>query len=242
MKRLVVLLALLPQCTGCLYYAYPTISTTPDLTVPNPDGSVHAFRVDVEQTTRPPAHAKREYTLMRIPIDQRGLIPGQLEVAHAAGVWNPLGFGDTKEHERSTYTMLVRFYRPGYQTREVQSWDKARHIDWVEARDLSAQERAVDNLLTLPISSGMVQWTPATGPQTWWDYKEIAATHKEVPFGLQPGITSPSHRAALVFAATEYDRLANSPMASGVNMQPVRERLRAKADWLRVFSETAPPR
>ena len=146
MKRLFLLAALLPQCTGCLVYAYPTISTTPDLTVPNPDGSVHAFRVDVERTERKDAPTATEYTLMRIPIDQRGFVPSQLEVAHATGVWNPLGLGDAKEHERSGYTMLVRFYRPGYRTQEFKSWDKSRPVDWVEARDLFAQEKAVDDL------------------------------------------------------------------------------------------------
>jgi len=241
MKRCFLLLALLPQCTGCLYYAYPTISTTPELAAPTPDGSVHAFRVDVDRVERKDTPTATEYTLMRIPLDRRGHIPSQLELAPATGVWNPLGMGDVKEHERGQYTMLVRLYRPGYRTQEFKSWDKSRPVDWVEARDVLAQEAAIDDLLAdpepRPTQAVQLVGRSAMPKSTWWEQKDS----KIPPLGLQPGITSPSHRAVLVFAASEYDRLANSPLVNAANME-VRERLRAKANWLRAFSEQVPPR
>ena len=48
-------------------------------------------------------------------------MPSQLEVAAAAGIWNPLHLGDVKDLERSTYTLVIRCYKPGYQTMEVAS-------------------------------------------------------------------------------------------------------------------------
>src|SRR5947209_18924469 len=123
MKRWLVLLAFLPQCTGCLYYAYPTIATTPELAVRNEDGSAHAFRVEIDRTERKPLPVTTEYSLMRIPMDSRGIVPSQLEVAPTTGVLNPLGLGDAKDHEKSYFTMVVRFYRPGYTTMEVKAWE-----------------------------------------------------------------------------------------------------------------------
>src|ERR1017187_8614906 len=97
MKRWLFLLLLLPQCTGCLGYAYPSIVYTPELVVPNADASAHAFRVDIDKTEhkeqrvlggptsstymRKEYVAATEYTLTKIMLDQRGIVPSQLEIA-----------------------------------------------------------------------------------------------------------------------------------------------------------------
>ena len=52
-RWLVLAVALLPN-TGCLYYAYPGLAHVPELKVENRDGSVKAFRVDIDRTERPP--------------------------------------------------------------------------------------------------------------------------------------------------------------------------------------------
>jgi hypothetical protein len=65
---------------------------------------------------------------------------------------------------------------------------------------------------------------------------------KSPPLGLQPGSVSPSQRQALLFAANEYQRLSGSPSALAANMQPVRQRLQAKAIWLRKYAEETQPR
>lgn len=231
MRRWLILWAVLAlQQSGCLYYAYPTVAVVPALTVPNPDGSVHAFRVDIDHTQRPPLTPIIHYTLAKVPVDERGQVPSQLEVASASGIYNPLGLGDTGPHERSEYTMFMRFYRPGYQTQEVQAGERSRMLIWVPAADLPAQEKALDELLAAPATRS--QPTPGS----WWDLKD----DKNAGQGLQPGGIAPMHGNALRFAANEYQRLANSPAANTAPMQNVRDRLRSKSQWLRTFADRQP--
>ncbi|MSQ94894.1 MAG: hypothetical protein EXR98_10120 [Gemmataceae bacterium] len=241
MKRWLMLLLLLPNCTGCLYYAYPSITQTPELTVKNDDGGAHAFRVEIDRTERKPEPPSTEYTLMRIPMDRRGVIPSQLEVAPTTGVLNPLGWVDGQPHERSQFSLLVRAYRPGFQMIEVKAWEKSRELQWTPAPDLLAQEKAIDDLLAdpaAPMPPPMLgrDRGPEMSP-SWWEMKD----QKSPALGLQPGSVSPSQRSALVFAASEYERLANSPAASTLNLQPHRERLQQKAIWLKRYAEQPPP-
>ena len=228
MKRLLILVAVLwPNCTGCLHYAYPTAIHVPELTVPNPDGSVHAFRVDIDTTERPPEGVKTRYTLSRIPIDARGQIPSQLEIAPATGVLNPFGFKDTTV-EHNQYTMVVRAYRPGYKTIEVKAWEKSRELQWMPAADLLAQEKAIDDLLGAPGGDDKIPWWPGLAS------RELTPTSP-----LQPGGASSLHRQALQFASGEYNRLAKSPLASAPTMQDVRQRLTQKAVWLWRYADEA---
>src|ERR1051325_1553379 len=192
MKRWLVLLALLPNCTGCLAYGYPTLAYTPMLTVPNHDNSAHAYRVDVDRTERTAAPTTSQYTLSKIPLDERGNVPSQLELASATGVYDPLGVASGATHERNLYTMLVRLYRPGHRLIEVQSWDKTRDLNWSKAKDLGEEERAVDDLVAdpnapMPVSFGGAQLRPVS----WWVQKD----QKSPPLGLQPGRgASDAHR------------------------------------------------
>ena len=66
MPRWLALLFVLPQCTGCLYYAYPTVAHTPDLVIDNHDGGAHAFRVDIDRTERKPAATATEATTVAV--------------------------------------------------------------------------------------------------------------------------------------------------------------------------------
>jgi hypothetical protein len=227
MSRWLFLIALLPHCTGCLYYAYPTLSHTPELAVDNKDGSVQAFRVDIDRTERKPLAPITQYTLTSIPLDSRGLIPSQLELAPATGVLNPLGVVEGGQHERSLYTMVVRLYKPGFRTLEVKAWEKSRELQWFPAPDLLAQEKAIDDLLAVPATPDQ----PSRG--TWWELKD----EKLPGLGLQPGSVSSSQRKALEFGATEYQRLACTPIASSPSMQIARERLQQKANWLRHYAQ-----
>src|SRR5436189_30229 len=75
MKRWVVLLAaLLPNVSGCMYYAYPTVALISEVPVATPEGNVHAFRVDVDHTQRQPKPPITQYTFARIKIE-RGVVP-----------------------------------------------------------------------------------------------------------------------------------------------------------------------
>jgi hypothetical protein len=242
MRRWLILLALLPNCTGCLCYAYPTIAYTPELPVDNHDNAAYVFRVDVDRTERTPGTASTQYTLMQIPLDRFGVVPSQLEVAPAAGIWNPFHLGDAKELEHSTYTLLIRCYKAGCQTMEVQAWDRTKPLQWLPARDLSAQEKAIDDLLADP-AAPINGHSPAPGGYfhtvptltSWWEMKD----QKNPQLGLQPGSASVEQRKTLIFASTEYQRLANGPLAAGTQMQAARERLQQKAIWLRRFAEQA---
>lgn len=228
MRRWFTVLALLPQCAGCLYYAYPTVSHTPELAVENRDGNVHAFRVDIDRTERNTAASTVQYSLAKIPIDGRGVIPSQLEVAPASGVLNPLGLLESVDgHERSQYTMVIRLYKPGSRTVEVKAWEKSRAVQWSPAPSLADQEKAIDDLIAVPGS------TESPDQVTWWQLKD----EKAPGFGLQPGTISPEQRRAIQFASSEYARLAHSPLASAPNLQPARERLQQKAIWLKRLAE-----
>lgn len=241
MLRWLAMLAVLPFCTGCLSYAYPTLIYTPEVPVHN-DGSIHAFRVDIDKTDRAPLTQVTHYTLSKIPLDGRG-VPSQLEVAFASGVYKPLEGSDAVKHERSDYTMLVRLYRPGYQTITVKAWDKSRELHWVAASDLLAQEKAIDDLLAVPAFADQLTRV------TWWELKDektgirqagVAATDRveQVPvLGLQPGSFGSTHRRVLEFASSEYERLSRSPAAGLQSVQTTRERLQQKAIWLRRFAD-----
>lgn len=237
MRTWLFLLALLPNCTGCLYYAYPTLLYTPEQPVDSP-GSTHAFRVDIDRTERKPAPTSTQYTLMRIPLDSRGLVPSQFEIAPASGVLNPLGITDSAPHERSEYTMTVRLYRPGFQTKELKAWGKAQDPHWLPASDLLGQEKAIDDLLAGPPTPFAAEKNSgfaleARRQSTWWEMKD----QKLPRLGLQPGAVSAGQRQALQFAAGEYGRLANSPLANSPQMQAARERLQQKALWLKRYAD-----
>jgi hypothetical protein len=225
LRRLILALVLVPNLAGCLAYAYPDAVYTPQQPIENEDGSAHAFRVDIDRTDRKPQPSTVEFTLMRIPIDRGGLVPSQLEVAPASGIWDPLHVANGAEHESNRYTMTVRLYRPGYETKEIKAWDKARSPKWAPAPDLLSQEKAIDDLLAVPGEANV--------KGTWWDRRE-----EKTP-SLQPGSVSRSQHDALMFASGEYQRLASSPAAGTATMTAVRERLQQKAIYLRKYAETA---
>lgn len=233
MRRWLFLLATLPQLTGCMCYAYPTLAYTPEVVVDNRDGGAHAFRVDIDQTHKQPGSAASQYTLTQIAIDRGGTIPSQLEVATSSGVYDPFKLVSATEHERTHYSMTIRLYKPGSQTMEVQSWDKSKPIQWMPAADLLAQEKAIDDLLADPATPVLPMQKDMPTRHTWWELKD----QKTATLGLQPGPTSTSQRYALHFAAGEYGRLANGPETRAPNMQAVRERLVAKAIWLKNYAD-----
>jgi hypothetical protein len=223
LRRLILAVALVPNLTGCLAYAFPDIVYTPQQPIDNETGGAHAFRVDIDMTERKPKPSTVEFTLMRIPIDRGGLVPSQLEVAPATGVWDPLHVGNGAEHESNRYTMTVRLYRPGYETKELKAWDKARTPKWAPARDLLSQEKAVDDLLAVP---------GGDGKSNWWDQKDKPS--------FQPGTVSKAQRDSLLFVSNQYQDLARSPAAGAANMAAVKERLQQKAIFLQRFADPMP--
>src|SRR6202167_2697288 len=91
---------------------------------------------------------------------QAYLIEEPMAAAIGAGlpVGEPTGsmvvdIGGGTPHERSQYTLLVRLYRPGFHTMEVQAWEKTRDLNWTKAKSLLEEEKAVDLLLAVPDSA-----------------------------------------------------------------------------------------
>jgi hypothetical protein len=163
-----VLAALCLAPAGCVVpYAYPKVSYIPpvdsDLHAP---GS-YAFRVDAT-AKHVDIGETAEFTLTPIGMAVGGPIPPQLDITLESGtlVWGPVTYTAGRAH-----TTRVRLYRPGYQLIELAGLEVGRPVRWESAADWSAQERAVDDLITCPAVSdgGAVQSRkrkPATGTDT----------------------------------------------------------------------------
>jgi hypothetical protein len=97
-----------------------------------------------------------------------------------------------------SHRLLVRLYRPGFQLLEVTSENQGQPIIWQAAPDLQSQAEALDALFPGPFSE------------------------------LSRGSQSPAHREALLFGASEFDRLA-----AQAKDQERAEWWRERAKWLR---------
>jgi hypothetical protein len=138
--------------------------------------------------------------------------------------WNciALSYEHLKHH-----TVMVRLYRPGCQTVEVSSWSLPEQVVWTGVADLKGQENAVDNL----VAAQPFPFFPETPEE-----RNAKRAGQESPGSmlgcLAPGSESPEHRKALLFAASEYERLARE-VPAGEEGRRMRDRMEGKARWLR---------
>src|SRR5262249_55105685 len=150
------------------------------------------------------------YVLRPIPLSSSAesalIVPGQtkisLEMAWGQWMLNPTGFANHRKHE-----VRVRLYRPGYQLVEIRPDHDSDTIQWKSAPSLADQEEAVDALLDM-MNFGW--WSPRSLFADWSSY-------------LAPGSESPDHRSVVLFAASEYDRLAALSAMTG-DYQDIRTR------------------
>jgi hypothetical protein len=214
---------------GCLPfvpvpYAFPTASCTPPVFVEAPD-ETHVFRVDVRRNfSGVEFNSGDTYALTELGTYPGGWILPQAQVYADYGfVWNCIALIYTGHIH---HTHQVRLYRPGYKLVEIQAWQLGASAKWINASDTAQQEKAIDELLATPgWRQDMLK--PAIPELA----KEERQKHGR-PWGfeqLAPGSHFAAHRKALIFAACEYERLAG---ATDVDV-PARERLLAKATWLR---------
>lgn len=137
------LVGLLPL-SGCIVpYAYPTLSYTPSLPIGAHADEVHVFRVNVENHLVDIMKFRVE-RISEVPLKDAGKIPSQVSPGMANGV--AMYFIALNYDFRSTSTIRLRIYRPGFELIEVNSWDAAAPIEWTPARDLYAQRCALDGL------------------------------------------------------------------------------------------------
>jgi hypothetical protein len=142
----------------------------------------------------------------------------QWDVSWAYG-WRSIGFWDYWP-SLTTHSVAVRLYRRGFETAEIRPGQKMLD-DWTKAADLDAQEKAVDDLLGVsPLQS--------TSP-----LKPIKGTGAHSPPALELGTVSDGHQKALLFAAGEYEWLANQVSEPFEEEQAMRRRLLEKARRLK---------
>lgn len=208
--------------SGCMLpYAYPTVSYVPPVRVGTARDEVHAFRVDIADDDHSGDYLpeRDRYVLHPLPLHPDGSFDSQIKVAVDYGWFlNCLAyFSDGYTH----HTMRVRLYRPGYQTIEIEPWQKDARLEWVEVRSPEEREQAIDDLVST------------------WDTTPIAIQNRVSQAGfvpprdplvfryLAPGSAGGGHLRALQFAAREYERLGrNTPEPE------LRDRLQAKAKAL----------
>jgi hypothetical protein len=209
--------------TGCMPigYAYPTVSYIRPASVGPARDEVKAFRLDVaDEDNCLDLPEKDRYVLTPLPLHRDGSFDPQMKVAVDYGwLWNCVAFiYDSSRH----HTIMVRLYRPGYHTIEMESWRKEGRMQWTPAPSPEEREQAIDDLVS----------TWRTSParlQNKYASQGFVPPRESIVFRyLAPGSTANGHRTALAFAAGEYERLAND-----VTEKDLHARLEDKAKELR---------
>lgn len=209
---------------GCMQvpYVLPEINYAPGVDAKCKPDEVHAFRVDVTQRAeinegRDAVSGKLvEYEqLSRIRTSTDGSTSAQVGVTFASG-WRYVGFYNFTSSS-TEHGVTLRFYRRGYETIAFKPGEGMRELDWKRASDLESQIKAVDDLMRGP------------APR-----KSQSITAKQV---LEPGTKSAAHREALLFGATEYERLARALSAYESDERDARRDLLAEAKRLRDLAD-----
>jgi hypothetical protein len=192
--------------SGCLQIPFfiPELNYVPGVDARCPSTEVHAFRVDITQTMEikeSVSSGLRGETIdhqefARIHASPQGATMPQLGVTGAYG-WRYVGFVNYCS-ANTGHAIGMRFYRAGYETIVLKPGESMRELDWKKAPDLYAQTKAVDDL----VSAG----------------EGIVTGASSVRSVLDPGSRSVAHHEALLFAASEYDRLANFAEADDPEM------------------------
>lgn len=207
MKRPILLACLmcLPLLGGCILpYVGPSIAYTPRLKLEAPRDEVRAFRVDITLRQFIPFRHD-EITAMLSKSFAESL--SEVLISYEDEV--PVQLKASVQHgvvvvglfngvSRNRDSVALRLYRPGYDLVEIGSWEGANRVEWKPAVDVSAQEKAIDRLF----------------PDCF-------------PFSQAKGSGSPAHREALLFGASEYERLSKLP--SSIVWQPEALEKKAKA-------------
>ena len=218
-----------PFIMGCLAgYAYPTVGYISAVRVESPPDEIHAYRVDVtDKQNCFDCDEPDRYVFSPIRLNALGRVPSQTQVGLDYGWVFYQGvfsyFGHTHR------TVLVRLYRPGWRTVEINSWEKTSPVVWKKAQNLTIQEQAVDDLISTWKTDFLCFEDPSDRENPLRDQNGFR--------GLAPGAASASHRQALLFAASEYDRLALLLVGDNSG-QDQRKRLLDKSQWLRKIAET----
>ena len=204
---------------GCVQfpYAYPNVMHVPAVQLaPGPD-QVHAFRVEASGKAVNLGERTEEYLLSRVAVENKMRVPSQTDVALECGVYVADAAFNYPTH---TSALLLRLYRPGYELAEIRA-GAAAEVKRKPAQNPVTQEQAIDDLLTVPALSYQTTFGRA-------DRHAQQSVRQWTPAHLPPGSRSAPHHDALLFVASEYERLA----AAGGPEESV-SRLRKKAAVVR---------
>jgi hypothetical protein len=222
---LFVLLAAASPCfTGCRAY-YPAVSVIPPPAFHEATSETHAFRVEHFND------GSGTWILKGWNASLCELLPGEQYFPQVGLYLDSKYFGGTYTlgmEIDSSHQLAVRLYRPGWQTVELHSWEMLPTVTWVKAESLREQEMALDTLMSISTSN-------AQGYEPISPTPEEAAEMK-VRLFLEAGSTSAAHRSALLFGASEYDRLATLARRDPVD-QAIQARLLKKAQMLRELAD-----
>jgi hypothetical protein len=209
---------------GCLQVPYflPELSYAPSVGANCKSKEVYAFRVDVTQKSeiKEGAAAMRGEVvelqqLTRIRTSSDGTTSAQMGLTFASG-WRYVGVVNYTALS-TDHGIALRFYRPGYETIVVKPGETVRDLQWKEAPDLSAQVKAVDDLMN--------------GPRL------AESARVSVRQVLEPGTKSASHKEVLLFAAGEYERLAGDLSSANPDERGQHAQLLNSANRLRALAE-----
>ena len=197
MKRpiLLVCLVCLPSLCGCIPYVGPSIDYTPRVKLEAPRDEVKAFRVDIASSqysmglSGPALTKANTERLSEVPISYRDEVPGQAKASVQYGI---VFIGPLTFRLRESASVALRLYRPGYDLVEIVSWELTNRVEWKPAADLAAQEMSLARL---------------------FGSNQDGRSQSAIRFGCcqEKGSVSAAHREALLFGASEYERLAQLP-------------------------------
>lgn len=204
MPKTTAVLACLFIAGGCFPYMYPELHHTQRLRLDDPEGDAHAFRVDMAEMPKEARNVTIE-RLCEIPVSSKEVVGSQTRSSITFGVFMLPTLRFVNEGGE---TITVRVYRPGYELLECKSWEKMDDVVWTPAPTIQQQESVLDKLFPQNGAGGIASRSPASRQ-------------------LVPGSSSKAHRDALLFGASEFQRLA-----AKANIEEQRERLNRKGNWL----------
>jgi hypothetical protein len=212
-----------PCLTGCLREWYsPSVLVIPAVAfIPNKE-EVRAFSVDVKVDLSTMFCERDNYELSEIKGVEQNFPQMKLAVDHS--------YTTFESAQRTEYTLKLRLYRPGYETVEIDSWELTKNVSWKPAKDVAAQEAAVDALVST-WGANSLAGRGLYRSKLSKDDLNVPPTDAKVFEGLVHGSISKAHRHALLFAAGEYERVGG--LAITPEQQSIKERVAAKAAKLR---------
>lgn len=227
------LLLLLPSAGGCLLpVCEPVVSETRGIGLgadPAEYADVHAFRLNITTVHQDGEAAREFYRLSELspvydpasPAGKPAYIPAQRLKAWTSGYsyWLPFFQG---RHEEIP-SVALRVYRPGYELIVVDADTDVAVMAWTPVNDFRGAVTALDRLFL---------FTGSASPMSTRQRSLAEQTDQK----LQTGSAAPEHRQALLFGASEYDRLALIGQQWTSTNGQLLQQLREKAEKLRALA------